>query len=79
MLAAPVVLEYVMDYQKSAVTILICLGIVAASVIMPPVGYGLALGEAGAIVGITASLAKGVQLTYGKHHVPAVAVPVFDC
>jgi hypothetical protein len=78
-LAAPVVLEYVTDYQKTAVTVLICLGIVAASVILPPVGYGLALGEAGAIVGITVSLAKGVQMTYGKHHVPAIAITLPDC
>lgn len=65
-LAAPVVLEYVTDYQKTAVFILMFLGIAAASVILPPVGYALAAGEAAALFGGAAAIATSIKVTFGK-------------
>lgn len=66
MLAAPVVLEYVTDYQTTAVGILILLGCAAASVVLPPVGYALAAGEAAALFGGVAAFATSIKVTYGK-------------
>lgn len=65
-LAAPVVLEYVTDYQKTGVGILIFLGCVAASVMVPPFGYALAVSEAAALWGGVAVLATSFKVTYGK-------------
>ncbi|KAL0030509.1 hypothetical protein WJX79_000157 [Trebouxia sp. C0005] len=64
-LAAPVVLEYVTDYQKTGVGILIFLGCVAASVMVPPFGYALAVSEAAALWGGVAVLATSFKVTYG--------------
>ena len=63
-LAAPVVLEYVTDYQKAyqkaVVGVLVVLGCLAATIILPPVGYALAMYEAAVLVaGVSQSI-------YGK-------------
>ncbi|DBA68875.1 TPA: hypothetical protein ACH3X2_013354 [Trebouxia sp. C0005] len=62
-LAAPVVLEYVTDYQKTGVGILIFLGCVAASVMVPPFGYALAVSEAAALWGGVAVLATSFKVS----------------
>ncbi len=49
MLAAPLVLEYVADYQANTVTFVVLLGIAAACVLLPVVGFGVAAGEAGVV------------------------------
>lgn len=66
MLAAPVVLEYVTDYQKTARGILTLLGCVAASVFLPAFVCALAVGEAAMLYGGLATIAMGIQATNGK-------------
>lgn len=65
-LAAPVVLEYVTDYQKAAVRVLIVLGCVAATVLLPPAGVALSMGEAAVLVGGVAAATTSIRATYGK-------------
>lgn len=65
-LAAPVVLEYVTDYQKAAVGFLIILGCVAATVLVPPIGVALSMGEVAVLVGGAVATATSITATYGN-------------
>ena len=66
MLAAPLVLEYVPDYQKNAVTWFVVLGIAAACVLLPVVGFGVAAGEAGAAVASVVAACQYARMAHGE-------------
>lgn len=69
-LAAPVVLEYAYDWQKTATTFVMVLGVAAVCVAVPVVGFAVAVSEASAgaalLVGGAVSVYKTAQLTYGE-------------